>query len=130
MIRLPTRSTRTDTRFPYTTLFRSGDVRITHPADAVVATAAAVVIHRLQNASHDALLPLKAGASDRRHGYVATVRRGCDDRNERSVRGGARGHDAVPAGVGLGLRAGALGARLGNEAAVDAGAGDGLRGGR
>src|SRR3546814_4877868 len=68
-----------------------GDVRIPHPADAVVATAAAVVIHRLQNASHDALLPLKAGASDRRHGYVATVRRGCDDRNERSVRGGARG---------------------------------------
>src|SRR3546814_10980925 len=46
-----------------------GDVRIPHPADAVVATAAAVVIHRLQNASHDALLPLKAGASDRRHGY-------------------------------------------------------------
>src|SRR3546814_5489348 len=88
-----------------------GDVRIPHPADAVVATAAAVVIHRLQNASHDALLPLKAGASDRRHGYVATVRRGCDDRNERSVRGGARGHDAVPAGVGLGLRAGALGDR-------------------
>src|SRR3546814_20779685 len=38
-----------------------GDVRIPHPADAVVATAAAVVIHRLQNASHDALLPLKAG---------------------------------------------------------------------
>src|SRR3546814_8603870 len=90
-----------------------GDVRIPHTADAVVATAAAVVIHRLQNASHDALLPLKAGASDRRHGYVATVRRGCDDRNERSVRGGARGHDAVPAGVGLGLRAGALGERLG-----------------
>src|SRR3546814_18297196 len=25
MIRLPPRSTRTDTRFPYTTLFRSGD---------------------------------------------------------------------------------------------------------
>src|SRR3546814_10957290 len=27
MIRLPPRSTRTDTRFPYTTLFRSDDVR-------------------------------------------------------------------------------------------------------
>src|SRR3546814_21136239 len=130
MLRRPPRSTRIDTLFPYTTLFRSagtgdddrllrGDVRIPHPADAVVATAAAVVIHRLQNASHDALLPLKAGASDRRHGYVATVRRGCDDRNERSVHGGPPGHHDVHAGVGRGLRAGPPGSqeeeRVGEE---------------
>src|SRR3546814_19100193 len=32
MIRLPPRSTRTDTRFPYTTLFRSGAEGAAHPA--------------------------------------------------------------------------------------------------
>src|SRR3546814_1256485 len=35
MIRRPPRSTRTDTLFPYTTLFRSGDERASTTADAV-----------------------------------------------------------------------------------------------
>src|SRR3546814_9081301 len=33
MIRLPPRSTRTDTLFPYTTLFRSGEAPCDHPSD-------------------------------------------------------------------------------------------------
>src|SRR3546814_6607588 len=36
MIRRPPRSTRTDTLFPYTTLFRSGDQRAFQPRDAVL----------------------------------------------------------------------------------------------
>src|SRR3546814_13428111 len=34
MIRLPPRSTRTDTLFPYTTLFRSADLRLAQVLDA------------------------------------------------------------------------------------------------
>src|SRR3546814_19801402 len=34
MIRRPPRSTRTDTRFPYTTLFRSTGIRLRHGLDA------------------------------------------------------------------------------------------------
>src|SRR3546814_18109265 len=38
MMRRPPRSTRTDTLFPYTTLFRSSDARIAqHPSDMAVA---------------------------------------------------------------------------------------------
>src|SRR3546814_19491589 len=40
MIRRPPRSTRTDTRFPYTTLFRSGAAgQFLDPADQVIAVA-------------------------------------------------------------------------------------------
>src|SRR3546814_3256318 len=39
MIRRPPRSTRTDTLFPYTTLFRSGTVRFYRHPDIVAATA-------------------------------------------------------------------------------------------
>src|SRR3546814_18781406 len=37
MIRLPPRSTRTDTLFPYTTLFRSGEVAVVERQEDVVA---------------------------------------------------------------------------------------------
>src|SRR3546814_20778445 len=40
MIRRPPRSTRTDTLFPYTTLFRSAGVRRLHPAGAAAPTRA------------------------------------------------------------------------------------------
>src|SRR3546814_2835193 len=54
MIRRPPRSTRTDTRFPYTTLFRSGHWRRTGGSAASVARSSsprpALVIRSLHNA--------------------------------------------------------------------------------
>src|SRR3546814_1761329 len=44
MIRRPPRSTRTDTLFPYTTLFRSDAVLVAHPQQAV--DHAAMLVHR------------------------------------------------------------------------------------
>src|SRR3546814_12634123 len=66
MIRRPPRSTRTDTLFPYTTLFRSDDVAIEKRAAA----------HEVQRADLDALgenvvgrlsLPVAAGTVLRQH---------------------------------------------------------------
>src|SRR3546814_1337096 len=48
MIRRPPRSTRTDTLFPYTTLFRSGQIHDRHPAQGEVGH------RRQQPAMHDA----------------------------------------------------------------------------
>src|SRR3546814_10854486 len=45
MIRRPPRSTRTDTLFPYTTLFRSFDLRMIHPAFAIDLEAASARFH-------------------------------------------------------------------------------------
>src|SRR3546814_17540357 len=45
MIRRPPRSTRTDTLFPYTTLFRSVDHVISHPVNRGLATAFMTGIH-------------------------------------------------------------------------------------
>src|SRR3546814_1532799 len=47
MIRRPPRSTRTDTLFPYTTLFRSGFTRIRRVPNGEARTVARAVIHAL-----------------------------------------------------------------------------------
>src|SRR3546814_9951398 len=47
MIRRPPRSTRTDTLFPYTTLFRSGNAAFPH-GDAQVADAGIGILRRLR----------------------------------------------------------------------------------
>src|SRR3546814_14216065 len=46
MIRRPPRSTRTDTLFPYTTLFRSGDRRVRTDGEAPLASGAGVARRR------------------------------------------------------------------------------------
>src|SRR3546814_20844385 len=52
MIRRPPRSTRTDTLFPYTTLFRSQDVGVTRVGDDNWIMAYVHIAHDCQIASH------------------------------------------------------------------------------
>src|SRR3546814_17396874 len=90
MIRRPPRSTRTDTLFPYTTLFRSGG------GAAVQATAGA---HRAERAS---ALPLRDNVA--REGAQATARRAdpagqhCPGRHLGRA-GGSDGGRGAPAAV-------------------------------
>src|SRR3546814_3897144 len=58
MIRPPPRSTRTDTLFPYTTLFRSGDRR-TGPVDAHAAVRRGA-LPELRVACHRGAVPVRA----------------------------------------------------------------------
>src|SRR3546814_17432122 len=70
MIRLPPRSTRTDTLFPYTTLFRSGVrtlVRIVRQALEIEA-GSAKFLGLFANAVVEGAADAAAGASARRHG--------------------------------------------------------------
>src|SRR3546814_14844508 len=63
MIRLPPRSTRTDTRFPYTTLFRSAfDERWGDSSSPEVQAAYAAVANWLQTTPHDELLQRQSAA--------------------------------------------------------------------
>src|SRR3546814_16613841 len=70
MIRRPPRSTRTDTLFPYTTLFRSGvDSALDHLQSCGIGARVVVqhmIVHRLRYADH----PLGAG-----HDAAVTPRR-------------------------------------------------------
>src|SRR3546814_20731263 len=59
MIRRPPRSTRTDTLFPYTTLFRSGEARIT--LDAILQGAGHLVERRRDRSEVRVLAGLEAG---------------------------------------------------------------------
>src|SRR3546814_5457524 len=82
MIRLPPRSTRTDTLFPYTTLFRSGGLHLDHQRLAFVHRHAARLADRLQAPflRQAALVHGMAGlvqhAHDGRHEVVLVVARG------------------------------------------------------
>src|SRR3546814_2655337 len=65
MIRRPPRSTRTDTLFPYTTLFRSTRLAALGHAGAIEAAAHRVVAHTRQI--------LDAAAADQHHGVLLQV---------------------------------------------------------
>src|SRR3546814_12297254 len=76
MIRRPPRSTRTDTLFPYTTLFRSGERRLRLAADAEPAQIAPVVQDKIAcgEESPEPGAPVRVGRSRNRvHYSPATV---------------------------------------------------------
>src|SRR3546814_6443250 len=68
MIRRPPRSTRTDTRFPYTTLFRSNAVKFTERGSVVVQVSAAALDNahqRVRIAVRDTGIGIAAGNHER-----------------------------------------------------------------
>src|SRR3546814_17776463 len=97
MIRRPPRSTRTDTLFPYTTLFRSHRSRIAPAAEADPALVAAVRVHHIE------LLPARSIAFEHDPGAVGRLAAAshdprCDRQPHRPApRGGGAIDDGIPA---------------------------------
>src|SRR3546814_20157074 len=83
MIRLPPRSTRTDTRFPYTTLFRS----IGHGGAGGDRVAADLMLCPLHGklARHGPYRTLRRGVSYTRHRHVGLMRRSGGDVDDGDV---------------------------------------------
>src|SRR3546814_14414124 len=119
MIRRPPRSTRTDTLFPYTTLFRSGEKVMRNNVVTIVTTATLIASQLAVPAMPQAttlpspppggppLQPPRPGSGD---GFAGTIR--CDSRNNTVKRCNVRPHHSVDHHPRLG---GGSPARLGNS---------------
>src|SRR3546814_332313 len=128
MIRRPPRSTRTDTLFPYTTLFRSGAAR-RHPARADergdYGEAGIGLLHRARSGADTGMVPPapRAGrAGDAGHVEPGPRRSAGDaigvaDQQRGRVRGGAGARSVTPARPDAGDRAGPTGAAWAGSAA-------------
>src|SRR3546814_17977850 len=80
MVRRPPRSTRTDTLFPYTTLFRSIEQSLGQPLDVLFASFDEIPIGAASIAQvHHAITP------DRRHVAVKVLRPGIDRQFNRDI---------------------------------------------
>src|SRR3546814_17121455 len=112
MIRRPPRSTRTDTLFPYTTLFRSvGDGPIGDARDFLFAAAkAAERLAMLRKDELAALHPAGARLAELAKNRVDSARRAAIDREapDRLFAAVARPRENAPPGAGRDLRGAAL----------------------